>query len=434
MRIAVIGVGYVGLVSGTCLADLGHKVIGINNTPEKVIQLKAGKIPIYEPGLGRLVKKNMKAGRLTFTTDYAEGMKGADVVFICVGTPSMADGRADLSQVRSAAKSVAKHMGKYTVVADKSTVPVGTAEIVRGIIAKHTSQSFDVVSTPEFLREGFAIHDFFKGDRVVIGTDSKKAERVMLNVFKKLKMTKLVTTIPSAEMIKYASNAFLATKISFINEIANVSEQVGADVDEVARGMGLDKRIGDKFLKAGIGYGGSCFPKDVRALDHISLNSGYDFQLIRAVIEVNNRQRKVPVKRLLKHLKTLNGTGKVITVYGLAFKNNTDDVRESSAISIIQDLLARGAKVRAYDPIAEKNAAKILGDDVRYFADPVEAARGAQAVIIATEWEEFRDFNWKKIKKFMKKSLLIDGKNLLDPAKMRKLGFIYEGIGKSGPA
>lgn len=430
MRIAVVGVGYVGLVSGTCLAELGHYVTMINRSPEKVVQLKAGKMPIYEPGLALLVKRNMKAGRLHFTTDYRNGVRNAQVVFICVGTPSMPDGRADLSQVKAAAKAVAQNLTGYTVIADKSTVPVGTAEVVRGIIQKYHKGSFDVVSTPEFLREGFAVKDFFKGDRVVIGTDSKKAERVMLTVFRKLTMTKLVTSIPSAEMIKYASNAFLATKISFINEIANVSEEVGADVEEVAKGMGLDRRIGDKFLKAGIGYGGSCFPKDVRALDHIALNSGYDFQLVRAVIEVNNRQRNVPVKKLLKRLKTLNGNGKIITVYGLAFKDNTDDVRESSAISIIQDLVSRGAKVRAYDPIAEKNAARVLGDAVQYYPDPYEAARGAQAAVIATEWGEFRDFNWRKIQRLMKRPILIDGKNLLDGKAMKKLGFDYEGIGK----
>ncbi|MFA6512063.1 MAG: UDP-glucose/GDP-mannose dehydrogenase family protein [Patescibacteria group bacterium] len=430
MRIAVIGVGYVGLVSGTCLAELGHQVVAINNTAEKVIKLKSGIIPIYEPGLERLVKKNVKAKRLIFTTDYAEGIKDVDVVFICVGTPSMPDGRADLSQVKAAAKSVAQHLKGYAVIADKSTVPVGTAEVVRGIVKKNHKGPFDVVSTPEFLREGFAVEDFFKGDRVVIGVDSQKAERVMLNVFKKLKMPKLVTSIPSAEMIKYASNAFLATKISFINEIANVSEEVGADVEEVAEGMGLDQRIGHRFLKAGIGYGGSCFPKDVRALDHIALNSGYDFQLVRAVIEVNNRQRQLPVKKLLKRFSSLNGNGKIITVFGLAFKNNTDDVRESSAISIIQDLVSRGAKVRAYDPVAAKNAERILGESIQYFTDPYEAAKGAQAAVIATEWEEFITMDWKKIKRLMKKPILIDGKNLLDGVVMNKLGFDYEGIGK----
>ncbi|MFC1662937.1 UDP-glucose dehydrogenase family protein [Patescibacteria group bacterium] len=430
MNITVIGVGYVGLVSGTCLAELGHIVTCVNRTPDKIIQLKKGKIPIYEPGLEKLVKSNMKAGRLKFTTDFDEGLKKAKVIFICVGTPSLADGRADITQVKKAAKEIGKRLKSYTVIVNKSTVPIGTAEVVKNIVKRQTRKQFSIVSCPEFLREGFAVKDFFYGDRIIIGSDSSRATKLMLNLFAKLKMAKIVTSIPSAEMIKYASNAFLATKISFINEIANISELVNADVNEVAKGMGLDKRIGDKFLKAGIGYGGSCFPKDVRALENIALNTGYDFKLLKAVIDVNNFQRQVPVKKLLAHLKTFNGLGKTITVLGLAFKNNTDDVRESSAINIIQNLLSRGANVNAYDPIAEKNASRILGEEVKYFNDPYEAARDAQALMIATEWEEFRLLDWKKIKRLMKKPILIDGKNLLDKDKMNKIGFIYEAIGR----
>ncbi|MFH0952031.1 MAG: UDP-glucose/GDP-mannose dehydrogenase family protein [Patescibacteria group bacterium] len=429
-KIAVIGVGYVGLVSGTCMADLGHDVTCINRTPDKVIQLQKGIVPIYEPGLKKLVLKNMKAGRLRFTTDLDEGIKDAKIIFITVGTPSMSDGQADISQVKIVAKEIGKRLQDYTVIVDKSTVPIGTAEVVRGIVKKYYRGKFDVVSCPEFLREGYAIYDFKQGDRIVIGADNQRAADVMLKLFKNLKMAKLVTSIPSAEMIKYASNSFLATKISFINEIANICELVGADVKEVAAGMGMDKRIGDKFLQAGIGYGGSCFPKDVRALENISVNKGYYFRLLKAVNDVNNYQRQIPVMKLLKLIKNLNGKGKLVTVLGLAFKNNTDDIRESSAISIIKNLLLRGARVNAYDPVAENNATKILGKKIQYFADPYKAVKGAQAVIVATEWEEFTKFDWKKIKKLMKKPILIDGKNLLDPAEMRKIGFHYEGIGR----
>lgn len=430
LPVAVVGVGYVGLTTGTCLAELGHRVSCINRTPEKIIQLKKGKSPIHEPGLERLLRRNLKAGRIQFTTDFDEGLKGARVIFICVGTPPLPDGGADISQVKNVAKEIGKRLTRYTVVVNKSTVPIGTAELVKRIIAKQYRGDFDVVSNPEFLREGHAVHDFFHGDRLVIGADSPRAIRLMFDVFAALPMPKVITTLPSAELIKYASNAFLATKISFINEIANVSELVGADVADVAYGMGLDTRIGNKFLKAGLGYGGSCFPKDVRALEHIAVNTGYDFQLLKSVINVNNRQRQLPVQKLQRYLGTFDRNGTTITVYGLAFKNNTDDVRESSAIGIIQNLLSRGATVHAYDPIAEKNAADILGEQVRYFPDPYEAAKGSSGAIIATEWEEFKGFDWKKIKRLMKRPILIDGKNLLEPKAMRKIGFRYEGIGR----
>ncbi len=427
MKITVIGVGYVGLVTGTCLAEMGHQVTCLNRDKVKCSNLKKGKVHIYEPGLDALVKKNIKAKRLSFTTDYSEAIRDSLAVFIAVGTPSRPDGHANLDYVFQTAKSIAQNMFDYKVIIDKSTVPVGTGRKVEKIIKQHYSGRFDVVSCPEFLREGSAVKDFLKPDRVVIGADSKKASRVMLDIFKSVKAKKLVTNLESAELIKYASNAFLATKISFINEISNICDIVGADVTEVAYGMGLDKRIGPKFLRAGVGYGGSCFPKDVSALNQMAGSNGYAFKLLGAVIRVNNDQRKVVIKKAKDLLKTLHN--KKIGILGLAFKDNTDDVRESAAIDIIKMLQKEKARITAYDPVATSRAKKQL-TRVKYTNTAEQACRGQDLVIIATEWPEFEKLNWLKVKKIMNSPRVVDGRNILDQNKMRKYGFHYVSIGR----
>lgn len=430
MNIVMVGTGYVGLVTGTCFAELGHYVTCVDIDAKKIQKLLAGEIPIYEPGLSELVKKNVEQERLKFSTRLADVMNDAHAIFIAVGTPPLPDGRADLRYVRQVAKEIGQHLQSYTVVVNKSTVPVGTANEVRRIIA-HTADSalFDVASCPEFLREGNAISDFMEPDRVVIGVDSDKARNVMLQIFEPLKAENVVVTnIESAEMIKYAANAFLATKISFINEIANLCERIGADVQSVAHGIGLDSRIGPKFLRAGLGYGGSCFPKDVRALRQISGLHGYEFKLLRAVIDVNNDQRFRVVHKLVDELD--DQVGKTIAVLGIAFKDNTDDIRESASIDIIKDLQEKGMRVRAYDPVAMENARAVLNGDVFYAADVYDCMSGADAAVIATEWPEFGEIDWERASELLRKRLVIDGRNLLDPAKMRSLGYTYKSIGR----
>ncbi|MBI3120485.1 MAG: UDP-glucose/GDP-mannose dehydrogenase family protein [Candidatus Kerfeldbacteria bacterium] len=430
MKIAMLGTGYVGLVTGTCFADIGHDVTCVDIDPQKIETLQHGGVPFHEPGLSELVTKNVQNQRLKFTTNLAEAVPDAQVVFIAVGTPPLPDGRADLRYVRKAAKDIAGLIRSYTVVVNKSTVPVGTAREVHRILEKTLQPSlFDVVSCPEFLREGTAIVDFMEPDRVVIGAESPRAEEVMKAVFEPLHAEHVVmTNIESSEMIKYAANAFLATKISFINEIANLCEKVGANVEKVAEGIGLDTRIGSKFLRAGLGYGGSCFPKDVRALRQIAGLNGYDFKLLRAVIDVNNDQRLRVARKLMRDLPDLNG--KTIAVLGLAFKSNTDDIRESASIDMIRDLTERGALVHTYDPVATENAKAVLNGQVKYFEDAVSCVSGCDAVIIATEWPEFAELDWGTIGTTLKSKVMVDGRNLLDPLKMHALGYSYQSIGR----
>lgn len=428
MNIAIIGTGYVGSVTGACLAHLGNNVICVDVDQEKIEKFKKGIIPIYEPGLSRLVLEEQKKGRLFFSASFSESVPGSEIVFIAVGTPARRDGKADLTYVEEAAREIGKNMNGYKVIVNKSTVPVGTGEKIKQIISKYYKGDFDVVSNPEFLREGQAINDFLNPDRIVIGTDTSRARDIMLALYEPLDFPKITTTIKSAEMIKYASNAFLATKISFINEIANICERVGADVEEVARGMGLDPRIGQAFLKAGIGYGGSCFPKDVHALNQIAGTSGYDFRLLKAVIEVNQKQRRFVIDKLEELFGDLKG--RKISVLGLAFKANTDDIRESASIEIIRMLVGLGATVSAFDPKAIENAKRVLNSAVKFFKNPYQAIKGSEALVLATEWPEFCKLNYRKIKDLLINPYIIDGRNLLNPKEMRDLGFKYIGVGR----
>lgn len=428
-KICVIGVGYVGLTTGTCFADLGNEVVGVDISEEKVNELNAGGIPIYEPGLTEMVVRNRQAGRLKFTTSYDEGLEGADFVFICVGTPEDVDGQADLKYVRSAAETVAEKMDHPMVIVNKSTVPVGTGDWVANIVTETQPNpiEFSVVSCPEFLREGSAIRDFMQPDRTVLGSQNRDAAEAVAQLFLPLRAPIVMTDLRTAEMIKYASNAFLATRISFINEISNICEAVGADVTEVAQGMGFDHRIGHHFLRAGVGYGGSCFPKDVKALAHIAENSGVEPRILHAVMEVNDYQRKRVMEKVEQELGELKG--KRVGLLGLAFKENTDDLRESPALSIAQHLVNGGATVYAYDPVAMDNAAKAL-PALNMCSNAYEAANEAEALVIATPWNEFQNLDMAKIKNSMTNAILIDGRNMYDPDLMKELGFRYRGVGR----
>lgn len=430
MKLTVVGTGYVGLVTGVCLADLGHTVTLLDIDTKKIRTLQGGTMPFYEPGMAKLVAKHVRAGRLRFTTSYADCIPKSRIVMLAVGTPSRGDGSADLQYLDAAAESLAPHLAPKTIIVTKSTVPVGTGRRLQNIVRRGTKVPFNVTSCPEFLREGSAIKDFFRGDRIVIGADDARTRSSVLRLFAKLDCPKLVTTLENAELIKYASNAFLATKISFVSEMAHVCERVGADINVVTAGMGLDQRIGDKFLHAGIGYGGSCFPKDVRALHQIAGGNGYTFQLLQAVIRVNQEQRKLVYNKLVRALRSVGG--KKIAVMGLAFKNNTDDVRESVAIEIVKWLLAHGARVATYDPIASMNAKRVLPTTsrLRFCKTARLALRHADAVIIATEWEEFRALPWKNLHSIMHRPIVVDGRNMLDPEVMRKIGYIYASIGR----
>ena len=431
-KITIVGTGYVGLVSGACFADLGQEVICVDKDEEKINKLKKGIIPIYEPGLEKIVKKNIKAGRLSFSDNLAQSIKQSNIIFICVGTPPAEDGRADLSYIKAVAKEIGQNIQDSKIIVTKSTVPIGTGrKLIIGIIAQHWKGDFEVVSNPEFLREGTAISDFLNPDRIVIGVNSLRAEKALLKLYEDIDCPKVVTTLESAEMIKYASNAFLATKISFINEIANLCEKAGADVKEVAKGIGLDKRIGEHFLKAGLGYGGSCFPKDVKALRQMAGANGYNFRLLKSTIEANNYQRKRVLAKIRDIFPEKEIRNKTIAVLGLAFKNNTDDVRESAAMETIEKLGKLGAKIKAYDPKAMENAKKELNDNVKFCGSSYEAVKNAHLVVIATEWDEFRKLDWNKIKRLLKSAIIIDGRNLLDPIKMKKVGFHYIGIGRA---
>ena len=431
-RVCIIGTGYVGLVTGACLADFGNHVICVDVIEEKVAALSRGEIPFYEFSLEEIVRNNVKEGRLRFTSDLHGAVRRSRVIFIAVGTPSNERGHADLSQVLTAARDIARSADAYKLVVQKSTVPVGTGAKVRDVISANLRRKipFDVASNPEFLREGSAVRDFMWPDRIVIGTWTKKAESLLSEIYRPLSLSEkpmVKTTVETAELIKYAANAFLATKVSFINEMAILCEHAGADVKVLARGMGLDGRIGPKFLHAGPGYGGSCFPKDTRALAQFSRALGYDLKLVNATIQVNQRQKRLMVEKIAAAAGSLKG--KEIAVLGLSFKPQTDDVRESVALEIIRGLQKKGAAVRAFDPKAIPNAREIL-PRVRYCADPYEAVDGVSALVIATEWNEFRMLDLAKIRGMMKAPLLVDCRNIYDPYAMRAMGFEYVGVGR----
>ncbi len=432
MKIAVVGTGYVGLVVGACFAETGNEVVCIDKMASKVRGLKAGKMPIYEPGLEELVVRNASEGRLSFTTKLADAVHKAEVVFIAVGTPMGEDGSADLQHVLAAAAEIGKAMRGYTVIVDKSTVPVGTAEKVREVVAKHTAHPFSVVSNPEFLKQGAAVDDFLKPDRVVIGANDEKAAEIMLELYRPFTLSGapiMVMDCPSAEMCKYAANAMLATRISFMNEIANVCELYGADVDQVRRAMGTDRRIGPAFLFSGIGYGGSCFPKDVQAMAKFSADKKYKFKILDAVESVNKSQKS----RLLVKLDRILGKSvkqSTVAVWGLAFKPRTDDMREAPAVPIIEGLLARGAKVQAYDPEAMPVAKGIFGSKITFAKNAYAALKGADVLLIVTEWNEFREPDYERMKKLMAHHLILDGRNIYQPGVVRGAGFAYASIGR----
>ena len=431
--ICVVGTGYVGLVTGTCLAQLGNRVTCVDTVAEKIDRLRAGELPIYEPGLEPLVEMNVQADRLHFTTDYTEALRGAEFVFIAVNTPTVSGGDgADMQFVDSAARSIARHLKTSAIVINKSTMPVRSGVFVSEIINQHLSHpelKVAVVSNPEFLREGSAVQDFMQPDRVVLGSSDEGAAQCVAELYLPLRAPMVITDLYTAEMIKYASNAFLATKISFINEMARICERLGADVKEVAAGMGYDKRIGRAFLDAGLGYGGSCFPKDVRALAHMAAEAGLHPQLLDAVMTINTDQRYLVIEKLKEELDTL--AGKRIAVLGLAFKDNTDDMRDAPSIDIVGWLIQEGAVVRAYDPQAVKAARKAMpGLDVTYCGDAFEAAADCDAVVVITEWKEFRQLNLLRLLQVMRSPVLVDGRNLYDPAEMARLGFRYRGIGR----
>ena len=429
MNICVIGTGYVGLVTGVVFSDLGNEVICVDKNEEKVALLRAGVMPIYEPGLEEMVARNADEGRLTFTTDVESAVRKAEVVFICVGTPPKADGSTDMSQIEGAARGIAGAMDRYKVIVNKSTVPVGTGELVRDIIEtnKRRKVDFDVVSNPEFLREGSAIQDTLHPDRIVIGAPNQIVAMKILELYAPLERPMIITDVASAEMIKYASNGFLACKISFANSIANICEAVNADVMQVVKGMGLDSRIGPAFLNAGLGYGGSCFPKDSSSLLHTANRVGYDFPLMAATIQTNEEQPK----RFIARIDSVLGgfAGKKIAVLGLAFKANTDDMRDAKSLDVIQAILAGGGTVTAYDPIAMENTKRIF-PQIGYAKNAFEAADGVDAVVVVTEWNEFKQINLEKLKSTMAGTHVFDGRNLYDPAKMSRLGFDYYGVGR----
>lgn len=438
MNIAVVGTGYVGLVSGACFAETGAVVTCVDIDKDKVERLTRGEIPIYEPGLDELVLKNIKAGRLKFTTSLADILNEQEVVFSAVGTPPDEDGSADLKYVLQVAQTIGEHLNRHLVVVTKSTVPVGTSKKVKKTIQKaldkrNVNVSFDVASNPEFLKEGNAIKDFMSPDRVVVGVESEKAKQILSRLYKPFLLNNfrvLFMDIPSAEMTKYAANSMLATRISFMNDIANLCELVGADVNMVRAGIGSDTRIGRKFLYAGCGYGGSCFPKDVKALIKTAEDNGYNLQVLKAVEEVNKRQKQVLFNKLCKVYGKDNLKGKTIALWGLAFKPDTDDMRDSTALVVINLLLEAGCHIKAYDPIAMNECKRRLGDKVTYCKDMYEATLDADALLLLTEWQEFRLPTWDVIKRVMKTPLLIDGRNIFDAKELNEAGFTYYGIGK----
>lgn len=437
MKIAIVGTGYVGLVTGTCFAEMGTDVVCVDIDAKKIDNLKNGIIPIYEPGLEEMVDSNYKAGRLKFTTDLKSVLNDVDIVFSAVGTPSDNDGSADLKFVMDVAHTVGQNLEKYIVVVTKSTVPVGTAKKVKAAIKEELDKrgkkdlTFDVASNPEFLKEGAAISDFMKPDRVVVGVESEQARKMMERLYKPFTLNNyriIYTDIPSAEMIKYAANAMLATRISFMNDIANLCEIVGADVNMVRRGIGSDTRIGSKFLYSGCGYGGSCFPKDVKALIHTGKQNGYQLEILEAVEKVNDRQKHILFKKLMDFYKEdLNG--KTIAMWGLSFKPNTDDMREAPSLVLIDEIIKAGGTVRAYDPIAERETKSRIGNIIYYAKDIYDATVDADAILLVTEWNEFRLPSWDVIKKTMKTPVVFDGRNIYNKSEMEEIGFKYSGIG-----
>lgn len=432
MKISVIGTGYVGLVVGTCFAETGNDVICVDIDQKKVQMLKKGKSPIYEPGLEELLKKNLAEKRLVFTTDIETAIKKAEVIFLALPTPPSEDGSADLRHVLGVADVIGKTINGYKVIVNKSTVPVGTAEKVRSVIAKKAKVEFDVVSNPEFLKEGAAVNDFMKPDRIVVGSRSQRAIGIMQDLYGPFIRTGNPVIIMdefSSEMTKYAANAFLATKISFMNEIANLCERVGADVDMIRKGIGTDPRIGMQFLFAGTGYGGSCFPKDVSALVKTADEYKYDFKILNSVEWVNQNQRVLFAKKILDHFGN-NLKGKRITVWGLAFKPNTDDMREAPSVTVVRELLKHKAVVHVHDPVANEEAKKHFGTSVKYFSNNYDALKGADGLVVMTEWNEFRRPDFDKMKSLMKQHVVFDGRNIYNPQILKELGFVYFGIGR----
>jgi len=436
MKIAIVGTGYVGLVTGTCLAEVGMDVTCIDIDTKKIENLKNGILPIYEPGLEEMVLRNSQKERLSFSSDIASSIQDADVAFIAVGTPPGEDGSADLKYVLAVARSIGKHMNKYMVVVTKSTVPVGTARKVKAaieeeVILREEPLEFDVASNPEFLKEGAAIEDFLKPDRIVIGVESERAEDIMQKVYKPFLLNGhpiIFMDIPSAEMTKYAANSMLATKISFMNDIANLCEIMGADVNMVRKGIGSDGRIGNKFIYPGIGYGGSCFPKDVKALIKTASENGYEMKILKSVEDVNENQKSVLFNKINTHFES-DLAGKTFAIWGLSFKPKTDDMREAPSLVIIEKLLAAGCRVKAYDPVAIKEAQHVLGDSIEYAQDQYDALIDADALLIITEWPEFRSPNFKVISRLMKDNIIFDGRNIYDIKEMEEAGFTYYGIG-----
>ena len=433
MKVTVVGGGYVGLTTGVCFSHLGHEVIVVEKIPEKVQMLRDGKSPIYEPGLEELLQEGLRKKRISFTTDLMEGLSFSDVIFICVGTPQNPDGSADLHQVEEVAIQTAKLMDSYKLLVEKSTVPVNTHKLIKKTVKRYMKKNveFDVASNPEFLREGSAIKDFLEPDRIVIGVESERAKSILEEIYKNFKCPIIFTDPSTAELIKHASNAFLALKISFINMVADLCEKVGADVELVAQGMGYDKRIGKEFLKAGIGWGGSCFPKDVKAFYRIGIDHGVDFSLIKEVERVNERRIDQFIDKVKSAVWSVRG--KTLAVWGLSFKPNTDDIREAPSIKIITRLLKEGATVRAYDPKAMENFRRLFpeGKDLSYAPDPYKALEGAQALLILTEWEDFKKADLSRVKELLEVPIIIDGRNIFDPNEMNRLGFEYYCIGRN---
>jgi UDPglucose 6-dehydrogenase len=430
MNICVVGTGYVGLVTGAVFSDLGNDVVCVDNDQAKIDALRAGQMPIYEPGLEEMVIRNKDDGRLTFTTDLAAAVRQSDVIFIAVGTPPKETGETDLAHVEAVAAAIGRAMDRYKVVVNKSTVPVGTGEFVREVITRHQPRpiDFDVVSNPEFLREGSAIEDTLRPDRIVIGAPNQQVAMTLVELYAPLERPMIITDLPSAEVIKYASNAFLAAKISFINAIANICENAGADVSQVMKGMGLDSRIGMQFLQAGLGYGGSCFPKDVDSLIHTAARFGYDFKLLRSVVDINKERAGHLVEMMRKAMGPLED--RTVAVLGLAFKPNTDDMREAKSLEVVRLLHAAGAQVRAYDPVAMDNARPLMPDGVVFCESAYEAAAGSDGVALLTEWNEFKYLNLDRLGGLLRRRVIFDARNLYEPERMRRLGFEYYSIGR----
>ncbi|OGZ69209.1 MAG: UDP-glucose 6-dehydrogenase [Candidatus Staskawiczbacteria bacterium RIFCSPHIGHO2_02_FULL_34_9] len=430
IKICIIGTGYVGLVTGVCLAEIGHSVICIDNNKEKINKLKRGVSPIFEPGLSDLIKKNIKKGGLLFSEDIDYGVKNSNVIFICVNTPTQKNGKTDLRYIQTVAKEVARAMDTYKVIVSKSTMPVGTSQKIKEIMKRlhNPKVTFDIVSNPEFLREGTAIKDFLKPDRIVMGTETEKAKKIMASIYKPIKAPIIFTGIEASEIIKHACNSFLATKISFINAVANICEKNGGEIEEVAMAMGLDERIGKSFLRAGIGFGGSCFPKDVAAFTRVAKDSGYDFKLLKEVQKINWRQREQFVKKVESVIPNLKG--KKIGVLGLSFKPDTDDMREAPSIDIIKYLLAKGATIKAYDPVAMEKAEHIFHNSISYSNNMYEVMKDSDALLILTEWSQFLKIDFQKAKKLLKSPIIVDGRNMFNPEKMGKMGFVYYSVGR----